>query len=132
MDDYVTKPFSAREVVFRTKALLKRSNPSATIQVYQDGYLKIDVEQRTAFVRAKDVHLTANEFKILEALYANRPRPLSRVQLVELVFGYAYDAYDRNIDTYVKNIRHKIEEQPKEPIYILTKYGVGYFFGKKG
>ena len=131
VDDYVTKPFSAREVIFRTKALMKRSYPDGVSHDYDDGYLSIDSERMMVFVNGEDVHLTSNEYLLLNALYTNSPRPLSRGQLVELVFGYAYEAYDRNIDTYVKNIRHKIEVNAKTPEYIVTKYGVGYFFGKK-
>ncbi len=131
VDDYVTKPFSAKEVVLRVKALLSRSYPEGSNKAYNDGYLTIDRHLRKLLVNEEEAHLTANEFDLLEALFEVSPRPLSRSQIVEQVFGYAYEAYDRNIDTYIKNIRHKIELDPKAPTYIHTKYGVGYYFGKK-
>lgn len=131
VDDYVTKPFSAREVIFRVRALVSRSYPEGINQAFNDGYLSIDQDRRVIHVQGEEAHMTANEYDLIEALYKASPRPLSRGQLVENVFGYAYEAYDRNIDTYIKNIRHKIEENPKEPVYIRTKYGVGYYFGKK-
>lgn len=131
VDDYVTKPFSAKEVIYRIRALLMRSYPSGSRNGYDDGYLVIDQERKQVSINGQDSHLTANEYDLLEALYNAYPRPLSRTQLVEKVFGYSYEAYDRNIDTYMKNIRHKIEENPKTPVYVCTKYGVGYYFGKK-
>lgn len=131
VDDYVTKPFSAKEVVYRIKALMARSYPEGSGYAYDDGYLAIDQERKIAMIEGDPVSLTANEYDLLEALYQAYPRPLSRAQIVEAVFGYGYEAYDRNIDTYIKNIRHKIEENPKSPVYVCTKYGVGYYFGKK-
>lgn len=131
VDDYVTKPFSAREVLYRVKALMARSYPDGTSKIYDDGYLAIDHERRQVAIQGVEVHLTANEYDLLEALYDASPRPLSRNQIVQQVFGHGYEAFDRNIDTYIKNIRHKIEVNPKEPVYVCTKYGVGYYFGKE-
>ena len=131
VDDYVIKPFSPKEVIYRIKALLTRSYPKGIEHVYDDGYLSLDQVRKAVLVHGEQVHLTANEFALLEALFEASPRPLSRTQLVEQVFGYAYEAFDRNIDTYIKNIRHKIERNPKSPVYVCTKYGVGYYFGKK-
>lgn len=131
VDDYVTKPFSAKEVVYRIKALMMRSYPEGTGYGYDDGYLAIDQERQLVLINGEVSNLTANEYDLVEALYDAYPRPLSRAQIVEQVFGYGYEAYDRNIDTYIKNIRHKIEENPKSPVYVRTKYGVGYYFGKK-
>lgn len=131
VDDYVTKPFSAKEVVYRIRALMARSYPKPIGDVYDDGYLVIDQTSKIIMIKGEEAPLTANEYRLFEALYEAYPRPLTRGQLVEQVFGYAYDAYDRNIDTYIKNIRHKIEDNPKTPVYVCTKYGMGYYFGKK-
>jgi len=128
VDDYVTKPFSAKELVFRVKALLKRTYHKTSVEVYEVGKLKIDRNQRRVFLSEKEVHLTANEFDILEVLFMSRPNPLTRAQIVEGSFGYNYEAYERNMDTYIKNIRHKLELNPKSPEYVCTKYGIGYYF----
>lgn len=131
VDDYVTKPFSAREVIYRVKALMARSYPEGVGMIFDDGYLAIDDERKRVSVGGMEIHMTANEYDLLEALCHASPRPLSRSQIVQQVFGHGYDAYDRNIDTYIKNIRHKIEVNPKAPVYVCTKYGVGYYFGKE-
>lgn len=128
VDDYVTKPFSAKEVVFRVKALIKRSYSSKADNIYQDDELFVDLDKRAVSINDDEIHLTANEFDILEALLRNRPNPLTRSQIVENAFGLGYEAYERNLDTYIKNIRHKIEADQKNPKYIVTKYGVGYYF----
>ena len=75
--------------------------------------------------------MTANEFKILSSLLTNPGQVFSREQLIENAFGFEYDSYDRTIDTHIKNIRQKIEDDPKNPVYILTVYGIGYKFGGK-
>ena len=131
VDDYVTKPFSAREVIFRVQALMKRSYPESKLNGYSDGYLTMDFDQKKVMVEGLEVHLTANEMSILEVLYTHQPRPLSRSQLVDQVFGYGYEAYERNMDTYIKNIRQKVEVDAKNPMYVLTKYGIGYYFEKR-
>lgn len=131
VDDYVTKPFSAKEIVYRVKVLLKRAPVQGGDTEYDDGYLKLDFSGKNIYVKGDEVHTTANEMDIIETLWRNRPNTLSRSQLVEKSFGYGYEAYDRNVDTYIKNIRHKIEKNPKKPEYVMTKYGLGYYFGKK-
>lgn len=128
VDDYVTKPFSAKEVVFRVKALLKRVYKESTSDIESVDDLDINIKRRTIHKFGNEIYLTANEFEIFEVLFKNRPIPLTRSQIVEDAFGYGYEAYERNMDTYIKNIRHKIEIDPKSPKYILTKYGVGYYF----
>jgi len=130
VDDYVTKPFSPREVMVRIKALLKRSYPEVNKnKLYDDGYLRVDLSVKEVWIKDTEVRLTANEMTLLETLILNKPQPLSRGQLVDKAFGYDYDAFERNIDTYIKNIRHKIEADTKKPQYICTKYGLGYYFG---
>lgn len=131
-DDYVTKPFSPRELVGRVKALLRRtykgSKPLAEVLSYNNNDLVIDVEKMT--VRKKDINTnpTTIEFKVLLALVSNPSQVLSREQLIELALGNEYEGYDRTIDTHIKNLRQKIEEDPKNPKYILTVYGSGYKF----
>lgn len=129
-DDYVVKPFSARELVGRVKAIIRRSyrvGPLAEKLIFKDD-LEIDINKQ--IVRKEDVlvDLTANEFKVLKVLVSNPQSVFSRNQLIEKAFGYEYEGFDRTIDTYIKNIRHKIENDPKNPQYILTIYGTGYKF----
>lgn len=132
-DDYVIKPFSPRELTSRVKALLRRSyrdyGPLAQNLVFNDGDLEIEVEKMIVRKQNKSVNLTVNEFKILLALVSNPGVVLSREQLIENSFGHQYEGFDRTIDTYIKNIRQKIEDNPKKPKYVLTVYGAGYKFG---
>lgn len=131
-DDYVSKPFSPRELVSRVKALLRRSyrdsSPLAEKLYFNNGDLEIEVNKMVAKKSGKEVSLTSNEFKVLLALVSNPDQVLSREQLIEASFGYDYEGFDRTIDTHIKNIRHKIEDSPKSPKYIQTVYGVGYRF----
>ncbi|WP_097025702.1 response regulator transcription factor [Clostridium peptidivorans] len=131
-DDYLTKPFSARELVVRVRALLRRSYkdalPLADILNFNNGDLEVDIKKMIIKKQGDIVNLTTNEFKILTILLANPEIVFSREQLVEKAFGIDYEGYDRTIDTHIKNIRHKIEDNPKEPKYIITIYGMGYKF----
>jgi len=129
VDDYVTKPFSTREVMVRVRALLKRTYPESQKNTYSDDTLSIHFDTKTILLAGQEIRVTANEFHIIEVLFMNKPKPLTRAQIVEGAFGYEYEAYERNMDTYIKNIRHKIELDPKNPVYIMTKYGIGYYFG---
>ena len=132
VDDYVTKPFSTREVVYRIKALLKRTYPQQVkVMDYDDGYLAIDLSGGNIYRAQEHQSLTSNEMAILKTFLDHKGQVLTRDQLAEYAFGIDYEAFDRNIDTYIKNIRQKIEEQPKSPKYIITKYGLGYYFEKK-
>ncbi|MBW4828951.1 MAG: response regulator transcription factor [Clostridiaceae bacterium] len=132
-DDYITKPFSPRELVSRVKALLRRSyrdsNPLFEKVSFNNKDLEVDINKMEVKKDGKILSLTANEFKILSALLANPGQVFSREQLIEKAFGIDYEGFDRTIDTHIKNIRQKIEDNPKEPKYILTIYGVGYKFG---
>lgn len=135
-DDYLTKPFSARELVGRVKALLRRAyreeSPLAELLVFNDGDLEIDIRKMKVLKRGTEVILTPYEFKVLIALLTNPGQVFTREQLVERAFGYDYEGFDRTVDTYIKNIRQRIEDNPKNPEYITTVYGVGYKFGGKG
>ncbi|MDR7871172.1 MAG: response regulator transcription factor [Tissierellaceae bacterium] len=132
-DDYVTKPFSPRVLVSRVKALLRRSyrdsNPLAEKMIFNNGDLDIDIDKMLVLKKGQNVHLTTNEFKVLMTLLSNPGQVFSREQLIQSAFGYEYDGFDRTIDTYIKNIRQKIEDNAKKPSYVITVYGVGYKFG---
>lgn len=134
-DDYLTKPFSVRELVVRVRALLRRSyrdiTPMADILNFNDGDLEVDIKKMTVKKKGLDVSLTTNEFKVLTIFIANPGQVFSREQLVEKAFGLDYEGFDRTVDTYIKNIRQKLEDNPKEPIYISTVYGMGYKFNSK-
>ena len=130
-DDYVTKPFSPREVVARVRAVLRRARghgpPPGKIHA---GELVIDLFNRSVTVGGQPISLTPTEFDLLAVMARNPGRPFSRAQLMDLVYDVAYDGYDRAIDSHIKNLRRKIEAEPRQPHRILTIYGVGYKFGE--
>lgn len=132
-DDYVTKPFSPRELVQRVKAILRRSyrdkGPLSDILSFHNDELTIDISKHEVSKNSQIVNLTPNEYKILLILASNPGQIFSREHLVEKAFGIDYDGFDRTVDTHIKNIRQKIEDNPKSPEYLLTVYGVGYKFG---
>ncbi len=131
-DDYITKPFSPREVVARVRAVLRRAEGPPTYNgVLRAGDLAIDMQRRT--VRRGDVaiELTATEFDLLATLARQPGRPFTRAQLVDLVYGDDFDGSDRTVDAHIKNIRRKIEPDPREPRYIQMVYGVGYRFAEQ-
>ena len=131
-DDYVTKPFSPREVVARVRAVLRRAEGegiySPTIRA---GDLTIDLERRTVRNGNTPVELTATEFDLLTTLARHPGRPFTRTQLVDSVYNSSFEGYDRTIDAHVKNLRRKIEgPDAHNPRYILMVYGVGYRFAE--
>ncbi|HZB95942.1 MAG TPA: response regulator transcription factor [Herpetosiphonaceae bacterium] len=130
-DDYLTKPFSPRELVARVRAVLRRTEakPSAT-SVLHFGDLTIDVDRRSVAVAGKPIELTATEFDLLRVLAEAPGRPFTRSQLVERVYDVAFAGYDRTVDAHIKNLRRKIEPDPHDPRYIQTIYGVGYKFAE--
>jgi DNA-binding response OmpR family regulator len=129
-DDYITKPFNAREVVARVKSLLRRvrldRSPSAAPHVLVIGALRLDLDQHTLTVDAQPVELTRTEFNLLEAFLSNPGYTLTRDELLEQAVGYAYEGLGRALDTHIRNLRRKIEPDPDNPTYIQTVYGVGY------
>jgi DNA-binding response OmpR family regulator len=130
-DDYVTKPFSPREVVARVRAVLRRTGGSEpTSRVFVAGDVALDLDKRQASVRGRPVELTPTEFDLLATLVENPGRVFSRMQLLDRIQGYTYEGYERTIDAHVKNLRQKIENDPKHPGYILTVYGLGYKFAE--
>jgi DNA-binding response OmpR family regulator len=127
-DDYVVKPFSPRELVARVHAQLRRTRKSADMLSFNRGSLVLNVLNHEVRKNGSTVALTPTEFKILEVM-AKRPEAvMSRLQLVNLVQGYDFEGYERTIDAHVKNLRQKIEDNPREPSFIRTVYGIGYKF----
>jgi two-component system alkaline phosphatase synthesis response regulator PhoP len=127
-DDYVTKPFNPREVVARVRALLRRasSGPRAATPTLQVNRLRLDVRRREVHVGGQEVELTPTEFDLLRALMENPGYVFTRDELVEKGLGYAYSGMGRTLDSHIKNLRYKIEPDPRDPVYIHTVYGVGY------
>ena len=126
-DDYVVKPFSPREVVARVKTIFRR----ATVEpekpaIVQVGDLVIDMEQHRIHLGERSVELTPTEFEILVVMASQPKRVFSRLQLMEQAQGDAFEGYERTIDAHIKNIRLKLEPNPKKPIYIQTVFGMGY------
>jgi DNA-binding response OmpR family regulator len=133
-DDYVTKPFSPREVVARARAILRRSKKTAASKpdMVRFGSLTIDFDRHEVKKNGEILDITPTEFKILELLANNPGRVYTRLNMVEIIQEYAFEGYERTIDAHIKNLRRKVENNPKEPQYILTVYGVGYKFAGGG
>ena len=128
-DDYVTKPFSPREVVARVRAVLRRTERTEPApRTLKEGDIVLDPDKRQVTVQGRPVELTPTEFDLLAVLMETPGRVFSRMQLLDKVQGYAYEGYERTVDAHVKNLRQKIEEDPKQPRVILTVYGLGYKF----
>jgi two-component system, OmpR family, alkaline phosphatase synthesis response regulator PhoP len=128
-DDYLTKPFSPRELVARVKAVLRRTDRAAEPgDVIRAGDLTLDVPRMRAEVADRPIDLTPTEFQLLATLAAQPGRIFTRSQLLDAVHGVAFESYERAIDTHVKNLRRKLEPDPRQPRYLLTVYGVGYRF----
>ncbi len=128
-DDYLTKPFSPRELVARVRAVLRRTDASAersADEVIRAGDVTLDVARMRTEVDGRAVDLTPTEFTLLAALARQPGRIFTRSQLLDAVHGVAFESYERAIDTHIKNIRRKLEPDPRRPVHILTVYGVGY------
>ena len=135
-DDYVVKPFSARELVYRVKAVLKRTQETelcdAGAVCFDEGALTLDGHRYEVTKDGAAVSLTPTEFKVLFAIASAPGRIYTRDELVQKALGYQFEGYERSIDAHIKNIRQKIGDDPKNPRFILTVYGVGYkFIGKR-
>ncbi|GAB6931055.1 response regulator transcription factor [Paenibacillus sp. JCM 10914] len=131
-DDYIVKPFDPREVVARVNAVLRRSDDMqllSDVMVYHNGAFTVNSLKREVTCHGQPVNLTPSEYKLLLLLAKYPQRNFSREELVERVLGFDYMGDVRIIDQHIKNLRHKIEEDPKEPKYIVTVYGFGYRFG---
>lgn len=128
-DDYVSKPFSPREVVARAKAILRRSRKTADKkEPFKIGQFTVDTAGYTVATAGNTLDLTPTEYKIFELLATHAGQVFTRLQMVEQVQGIAFEGYERTIDAHVKNLRRKIGDNPKDPRIIQTVYGVGYKF----
>lgn len=126
-DDYVTKPFNGREVVARVRALLRRTQRDLEAnQQIKIGTLLLDLDDRELFVKGDPITLTPTEYKLIQALMEAPNHTFTREELLEKGMGYAYEGMGRTLDTHIKNLRAKIERDPRQPDYIQTVYSVGY------
>lgn len=132
-DEYLVKPFSPRELTARVNALFRRLDAEKQMGnfIFDDGRLFIDYNKRCVKIKGEEILLTPNEFDILYTLAVNKGDVLSRERLIDKVFGMDFDGYDRTIDVHIKNIRKKIEEDTKNPIYVVTVMKAGYKFGRE-
>jgi DNA-binding response OmpR family regulator len=131
-DDYLTKPFSPKELVARVRAVLRRAEASASpASEIRAGDLHIDVGRMKVTVAGRDVDLTPTEFQLLTAMARRPGRVFTRSQLLDAVRGVAFESYERAIDTHIKNVRRKLEPDPHAPRYLLTVFGVGYRFADR-
>ncbi len=129
-DDYITKPFSPRELVARVRAVLRRVSAGDQADLVEAGDLRIDSARMTVTRGRTSVDLTATELQLLATLARQPGRVFTRSQLLDAIGGDEVESYERAIDTHVKNIRRKLEPDPRRPRYVLTVYGVGYRLGE--
>jgi DNA-binding response OmpR family regulator len=135
-DDYLTKPFSMRELQARVKARFRRTDKAASgastapPRIMARGDLLIDTEKRGVSVKGKTVQLTVKEFDLLEQLAGNPGRVYTRVQLLDLVWHHNYQGYEHTVNSHINRLRAKIEKDPARPVYIQTVWGVGYKFAE--
>ena len=130
-DDYITKPFNILELKARIRAMLRRASGGAQSKQQSRitvGDLVLDTEQRVAIRDGVTVELTAKEYDLIELLMKNPRRVYSRENLMNIVWGYSYAGDYRTVDVHIRRLREKLERQPAEPEYIMTKWGVGYYF----
>jgi two-component system, OmpR family, alkaline phosphatase synthesis response regulator PhoP len=127
-DDYVVKPFSPRELVARVKAVLRRTGGEIATETIRAMDVQIDLPHRSVDRGGSRIELTATEFELLRALASNPGRVFTRGQLLDSIRGVSFESYERAIDAHIKNLRKKLEPDPRRPRYVLTVYGVGYKF----
>ena len=129
-DDYITKPFSVRELLARVKAVLRRTNSVEEIEsdVYDSENLKVYFERHEVCVKGKKIDLTLKEFELLQILIKNKGKILKRETLLDKIWGYEYIGETRTVDVHIRYLRKKIEEDDKNPRFIETIRGVGYRF----
>ena len=133
-DDYITKPFGVLELIARTKALLRRTSPAETekLEILAIDYksLHIDKVKRKVLLNGERLDLTLKEFDLLYLLASNPGKPFSRNELLEIVWGFAFQGYEHTVTAHINRLRIKIEPDPNTPIYILTSWGIGYRFAE--
>lgn len=127
-DDYITKPFSIRELVARAKAILRRMGIKQEDNSFKFGDISIDFQKHEVYRKREKIELTLKEFELLEILIKNKGRVMTRDFLLEKIWGYEYVGETRTVDVHVRHLRQKIEENDKSPIYIQTIRGIGYKF----
>ena len=129
-DDYITKPFNILEVKARIKAIIRRTSPKPkeTAKIIESGDMRLDCDGRRVYVAGQEINLTAKEFDLIEPLVVNVNKVYSRENLLKLVWGNDYPGDVRTVDVHIRRLREKIEQNPSEPKYVHTKWGVGYYF----
>jgi two-component system alkaline phosphatase synthesis response regulator PhoP len=131
-DDYVTKPFKPRELIARVRAVLRRvGKTEPTAEILRAGEITLDRDGHTVKVGNQFIDLTPSEFDLLATLMSSPGRAFSRLDLLDRIQGTAYEGYERTIDVHIKNLRSKIEEDPRNPCYVETVYGIGYRFSRE-
>lgn len=131
-DDYITKPYSPREVVARVRAVLRRTEGAgAPMEILRAGEIEMNLTKHSVTVGGKPAELTPTEFDLLAAFMQEPGRAFTRMQLLDRVQGEAFEGYERTVDAHIKNLRQKIGDDPKHPRYILTVFGVGYKFAER-
>ena len=132
VDDYVTKPFKPRELIARVRAVLRRvGKTEPTAEILRAGEITLDRDGHTVKVGNQFIDLTPSEFDLLATLMSSPGRAFSRLDLLDRIQGTAYEGYERTIDVHIKNLRSKIEEDPRNPCYVETVYGIGYRFSRE-
>ena len=133
-DDYITKPFNIREVTSRIKAILRRTKPAGnkaqTKDILVSGDITLDYNFRRTSIKGKIIELTGKEFDLLELFLKNPGRVYTRENLLDIAWGFDYPGDARTVDVHIRRLREKIEENPAQPDYIKTKWGVGYYYKK--
>ena len=131
-DDYITKPFNIREVTSRIKAILRRVNPApkGNTDVLVSGDITLDYNFRRIKIKDKTIELTGKEFDLIDLFVKNPGRVYTRENLLDIAWGVDYPGDVRTVDVHIRRLREKIEENPAEPLYIMTKWGVGYYYKK--
>ena len=131
-DDYITKPFNILEVKARIKAIIRRTarrgEDQESTRIVEKGGMRLDCDGRRVYIEDKEINLTAKEFEVLELLMKNPGKVYSRENLLKLVWGSDYPGDVRTVDVHIRRLREKIESVPGEPVYVRTKWGVGYYF----
>ena len=129
-DDYITKPFGVMELISRVKAVIRRSDRSkgSAGEVLKIGELVLDEQKHEVYARGQEVSLTFKEFELLSYLMKNRGLVLSRDKILNTIWNYEYEGESRTVDVHIRRLREKIDEDPARPSFIMTKWGVGYYF----